>query len=125
MCGSRSWTQMIHSTHCIVVCCLVVGLQRIHRSIVKTEFHIHGNEKFRSTPVPPENTVPFLFPFLHKKFHLHFSFANFRFRFHITSLFPFFLQKTESFCYLLSTALDFPEEERMMQQSSVSISLSF
>jgi len=28
-------------------------------------------------------------------------------------------------CYLLSTALDFPEEERMMQQSSVSISLSF
>src|SRR3954466_10279209 len=30
-----------------------------------------------------------------------------------------------SSCYLLSTALDFPEEERMMQQSSVSISLSF
>ena len=28
-------------------------------------------------------------------------------------------------CYLLSTALDFPEEQRMMQQSSVSISLSF
>ena len=28
-------------------------------------------------------------------------------------------------CYLLSTVLDFPEEERMMQQSSVSISLSF
>ena len=28
-------------------------------------------------------------------------------------------------CYLLSTALDFLEEERMMQQSSVSISLSF
>ena len=28
-------------------------------------------------------------------------------------------------CYLLSTALDFPEEERMMQQSSISISLSF
>ena len=28
-------------------------------------------------------------------------------------------------CYLLSTALDFPEEERMVQQSSVSISLSF
>ena len=28
-------------------------------------------------------------------------------------------------CYLLSTALDFPEEEGMMQQSSVSISLSF
>ena len=27
--------------------------------------------------------------------------------------------------YLLSTVLDFPEEERMMQQSSVSISLSF
>ena len=26
-----------------------------------------------------------------------------------------------SSCYLLSTALDFPEEERMMQQSSVSI----
>ena len=30
-----------------------------------------------------------------------------------------------SACYLLSTALDFLEEERMMQQSSVSISLSF
>ena len=30
-----------------------------------------------------------------------------------------------SSCYLLSTALDFLEEERMMQQSSVSISLSF
>ena len=30
-----------------------------------------------------------------------------------------------SSCYLLSTALDFPEEERMMQQSSISISLSF
>ena len=30
-----------------------------------------------------------------------------------------------SFCYLLSTALVFPEEEGMMQQSSVSISLSF
>ena len=30
-----------------------------------------------------------------------------------------------SSCYVLSTALDFPEEERMMQQSSVSISLSF
>ena len=29
------------------------------------------------------------------------------------------------YCYLLSTALDFPEEEGMMQQSSVSISLSF
>ena len=28
-------------------------------------------------------------------------------------------------CYLLSTALVFPEEEGMMQQSSVSISLSF
>ena len=28
-------------------------------------------------------------------------------------------------CYLFSTALDTPEEERMMQQSSVSISLSF
>ena len=28
-------------------------------------------------------------------------------------------------CYLLSTVLDFPEEEGMMQQSSVSISLSF
>ena len=28
-------------------------------------------------------------------------------------------------CYLLSTALDFHEEEMMMQQSSVSISLSF
>ena len=28
-------------------------------------------------------------------------------------------------CYLLSTALDFPKEERMMQQSSISISLSF
>ena len=28
-------------------------------------------------------------------------------------------------CYLLSTMLDFLEEERMMQQSSVSISLSF
>ena len=28
-------------------------------------------------------------------------------------------------CYLLSTALDFPEEEGMLQQSSVSISLSF
>ena len=28
-------------------------------------------------------------------------------------------------CYLLSTALDFLEEERMMQQSSVSISVSF
>ena len=28
-------------------------------------------------------------------------------------------------CYLLSTALNFPEEEGMMQQSSVSISLSF
>ena len=28
-------------------------------------------------------------------------------------------------CYLLSTTLDFPKEERMMQQSSVSISLSF
>ena len=32
---------------------------------------------------------------------------------------------TNTYCYLLSTALDFPEEERMMQQSSVSISLSF
>ena len=30
-----------------------------------------------------------------------------------------------SSCYLLSTALDFPEEEGMMQQSSLSISLSF
>ena len=30
-----------------------------------------------------------------------------------------------SSCYLLSTALDFPEEESMMQQSSVSIYLSF
>ena len=30
-----------------------------------------------------------------------------------------------SSCYLLSTALDFPEEEMMMQQSSVSISLRF
>ena len=28
-------------------------------------------------------------------------------------------------CYFLSTALVFPEEEGMMQQSSVSISLSF
>ena len=28
-------------------------------------------------------------------------------------------------CYLLSNALDFPEEERMMQQSSISISLRF
>ena len=28
-------------------------------------------------------------------------------------------------CYLLSTALVFPEEEGMMQQSNVSISLSF
>ena len=28
-------------------------------------------------------------------------------------------------CYLLSTALVFPEEEGMMQQSSVSISLNF
>ena len=28
-------------------------------------------------------------------------------------------------CYVLSTTLDFLEEERMMQQSSVSISLSF
>ena len=28
-------------------------------------------------------------------------------------------------CYLLSTALVFPEEEGMMQQSSVSISLGF
>ena len=28
-------------------------------------------------------------------------------------------------CYLLSTVLDFPGEEGMMQQSSVSISLSF
>ena len=28
-------------------------------------------------------------------------------------------------CYLLSTALDFLEEERMMQQSSISISLGF
>ena len=28
-------------------------------------------------------------------------------------------------CYLLSTVLDFPKEERMMQQSSVSISLNF
>ena len=34
-------------------------------------------------------------------------------------------QFTRTPCYLLSTALDFPEEERMMQQSSVSISLSF
>src|SRR3954463_1715274 len=33
--------------------------------------------------------------------------------------------KTNTSCYLLSTALDFREEERMMQQSSVSISLSF
>ena len=30
-----------------------------------------------------------------------------------------------SSCYLLSTALVFPEEEGMMQQSSISISLSF
>ena len=29
------------------------------------------------------------------------------------------------YCYLLSTSLDFPEEEMMMQQSNVSISLSF
>ena len=29
------------------------------------------------------------------------------------------------YCYLLSTALVFPEEEGMMQQSSVSISLKF
>ena len=28
-------------------------------------------------------------------------------------------------CYLLSTSLDFLEEERRMQQSSISISLSF
>ena len=28
-------------------------------------------------------------------------------------------------CYLLSTVLVFPEEEAMMQQSSISISLSF
>ena len=32
---------------------------------------------------------------------------------------------TRARCYLLSTALVFPEEEGMMQQSSVSISLSF
>ena len=38
----------------------------------------------------------------------------------------FLIRKSEvSDCYHLSTALDFPEEERMMQQSSVSISLSF
>ena len=30
-----------------------------------------------------------------------------------------------SSCYLLSTALDFPEEEKMMQQSITSISLVF
>src|SRR4051812_35680086 len=30
-----------------------------------------------------------------------------------------------SSCYLLSTALDFPEEERMMEQSCVSMSLRF
>ena len=33
-------------------------------------------------------------------------------------------KKQAALCYLLSTALDFPEEERMMQQSRVSISLS-
>ena len=35
------------------------------------------------------------------------------------------LTSIDGHCYLLSTALDFPKEERMMQQSSVSISLSF
>ena len=35
------------------------------------------------------------------------------------------LTRSRATCYLLSTVLDFPEEERMMQQSSVSISLSF
>ena len=35
------------------------------------------------------------------------------------------LYRALELCYLLSTALVFPEEEGMMQQSSVSISLSF
>ena len=34
-------------------------------------------------------------------------------------------QEWRGHCYLLSTTLVFPEEEGMMQQSSVSISLSF
>ena len=34
-------------------------------------------------------------------------------------------RRQKSSCYLLSTALVFPEEEGMMQESSVSISLSF
>jgi len=36
-----------------------------------------------------------------------------------------FVQLQVDYCYLLRTALVFPEEEGMMQQSSVSISLSF
>ena len=95
MCGSKSWSS--NDPFCSFYSlyhCVLFGSWATNQP---WSYSRNGNSIFTktessvSTSVPPENTIPFLFPFPHKNFHFHFGFANFHF--HIYYLFPFCLRK--------------------------------
>ena len=94
-------TQMIHSahsTHCVIVCCLVVGLQSSHGPIVETEIPY---SRKRKVPFPRlfHRKTPFRFCF---RFRIKNSISISILQISIfVSIFPlrfhFFFGKTKSF----------------------------